>query len=123
MTANPGLAQAAKYKPDLVILDLMLPAMDGWEVCRQLRKSSEVPVIMLTARGEEVDRVSGLTLGADDYVVQTVQSPGTGGPGPGGACGETAAPAGRAKSMLVCEGLTLDLEKTAPDGGGAHRAR
>ncbi len=65
-----GLSLAGKHRPDLVILDLMLPRMDGWEVCRQLRKASEVPVIMLTARGEEIDRVSGLTLGADDYVVK-----------------------------------------------------
>ncbi len=65
-----GLALARRHRPDLVILDLMLPKMDGWEVCRQLRKQSEVPVIMLTARGEEIDRVSGLTLGADDYVVK-----------------------------------------------------
>ena len=48
----------------------MLPMMDGWEVCSQLRKSSDVPVLMLTARGDEVDRISGLTLGADDYVVK-----------------------------------------------------
>jgi DNA-binding response OmpR family regulator len=65
-----GLALAVKHRPDLVILDLMLPRMDGWEVCRRLRQTSEVPLIMLTARGEEIDRVSGLTLGADDYVVK-----------------------------------------------------
>jgi DNA-binding response OmpR family regulator len=65
-----GLALAVKHQPDLVILDLMLPRMDGWEVCRRLRRTSDVPVIMLTARGEEIDRVSGLTLGADDYVVK-----------------------------------------------------
>jgi len=65
-----GLALARRAAPDLVILDLMLPEMDGWEVCRQLRKTSDVPVIMLTARGEEIDRVAGLTLGADDYVVK-----------------------------------------------------
>ncbi len=65
-----GLALALKHRPDLVILDLMLPRMDGWEVCRRLRQGSDVPVIMLTARGEEIDRVSGLTLGADDYVVK-----------------------------------------------------
>ena len=65
-----GLALAEKHRPDLVVLDIMLPKMDGWEVCRRLRKTSEVPVIMLTARGEEIDRVSGLTLGADDYVVK-----------------------------------------------------
>ena len=65
-----GLALAHRHRPVLVVLDLMLPKMDGWEVCRQLRKKSEVPVIMLTARDEEIDRVSGLTLGADDYVVK-----------------------------------------------------
>ena len=65
-----GLALAKRHQPDLVILDLMLPKMDGWEVCRELRKTSDLPVIMLTARGDEVDRVSGLTLGADDYVVK-----------------------------------------------------
>ena len=53
-----GLALARKHGPDLVILDLMLPRLDGWEVCRRLRKNSDVPVIMLTARGEEIDRVS-----------------------------------------------------------------
>jgi DNA-binding response OmpR family regulator len=58
------------HRPDLVILDLMIPKVDGWEVCRRLRQDSEVPVIMLTARGEEIDRVAGLTLGADDYVVK-----------------------------------------------------
>jgi DNA-binding response OmpR family regulator len=65
-----GLIIAAKRRPDIVILDLMLPKIDGWEVCRRLRQGSDVPVIMLTARGEEVDKVSGLTLGADDYVVK-----------------------------------------------------
>ena len=65
-----GLEMAGRHQPDLVLLDLMLPEMDGWEVCRQLRKTSDVPIIMLTARGDEIDRVSGLTLGADDYVVK-----------------------------------------------------
>jgi len=65
-----GLALAERQHPDLVILDLMLPKLDGWEVCRRLRRASEVPVIMLTAREEEGDRVAGLTLGADDYVVK-----------------------------------------------------
>ncbi len=65
-----GLHLARRHRPDLVILDLMIPEIDGWEVCRRLRQHSEVPVIMLTARGEEIDRVAGLTLGADDYVVK-----------------------------------------------------
>ena len=56
--------------PGFVILDIMLPKMDGWEVCRRLRSFSDVPVLMLTAREEEIDRVLGLSLGADDYVVK-----------------------------------------------------
>jgi two-component system response regulator ResD len=59
-----------EHHPDLMILDLMLPALDGWEVCRQIRSTSKVPIIMLTARTEEVDRIVGLELGADDYVVK-----------------------------------------------------
>jgi DNA-binding response OmpR family regulator len=65
-----GLEMARQHPPLLIILDLMLPVIDGWEVCRQLRKSSDVPIIMLTARDEEVDLISGLTLGADDYVAK-----------------------------------------------------
>jgi DNA-binding response OmpR family regulator len=65
-----ALELAERHQPIFVILDLMLPVMDGWEVCRRLRQTSGVPILMLTARGEEVDRVSGLTLGADDYVVK-----------------------------------------------------
>lgn len=61
---------ARNERPDLVILDLMLPEMDGWDVCRALRKESDVPVIMLTARVEESDKLIGLELGADDYVTK-----------------------------------------------------
>jgi DNA-binding response OmpR family regulator len=65
-----ALKLARHHNPMLVVLDLMLPLVDGWEVCRELRSWSDVPILMLTARGEEVDRISGLTLGADDYVVK-----------------------------------------------------
>ena len=65
-----GVVLAGRHDPALIVLDLMLPKMDGWEVCRQLRQKTDVPIIMLTARGEEIDRVAGLTLGADDYVVK-----------------------------------------------------
>jgi len=65
-----GLRLAEIHRPIFVVLDLMLPELDGWEVCRRLRQRSNVPILMLTARGEEIDRVSGLTLGADDYVVK-----------------------------------------------------
>ncbi|MDP9189352.1 MAG: response regulator transcription factor [Actinomycetota bacterium] len=69
-TANEALALAASASPDLVLLDIGLPDGSGLDVCRELRRSSGVPVIMLTARGSEADRVAGLELGADDYVVK-----------------------------------------------------
>lgn len=65
-----ALEVARKEKPDLVLLDLMLPGIDGLEVCRRLRSESTVPIIMLTARTEEIDRVVGLEVGADDYVTK-----------------------------------------------------
>ena len=65
-----GLDRALADPPDLVVLDLMLPSLSGLEVCRRLRASAPVPVIMLTARGDEVDRIAGLELGADDYVAK-----------------------------------------------------
>ncbi|MFD5638922.1 response regulator transcription factor [Streptomyces sp. NPDC127077] len=65
-----ALARAAAHRPDLVVLDLMLPGMDGLEVCRRLRAQGPVPVIMLTARGDEDDRILGLEVGADDYVTK-----------------------------------------------------
>jgi DNA-binding response OmpR family regulator len=63
-----ALRLARESQPDLILLDLMIPEVDGLDVCRELRKSSTVPIIMITARGEETDRVVGLELGADDYV-------------------------------------------------------
>ncbi|HVE14430.1 MAG TPA: response regulator transcription factor [Elusimicrobiota bacterium] len=65
-----GLAALRKEKPDLVLLDLMLPKVDGYEFCRQARKDSSVPILMLTARKAEVDKLLGLELGADDYVTK-----------------------------------------------------
>lgn len=65
-----GLRQALATLPDLVVLDLMMPGMDGFEVCRRLREATAIPVVMLTARGEENDRIAGLDLGADDYVTK-----------------------------------------------------
>lgn len=73
LTAVDGeqaLQLAQRHHPGFVILDIMLPRVDGWEVCRKLRTFSDVPVLMLTAREEEIDRVTGLSLGADDYVVK-----------------------------------------------------
>lgn len=65
-----GLALHARLHPDLVILDIMLPALDGFEVCRRIRAWSKTPILMLTARGDEDDRIQGLELGADDYLVK-----------------------------------------------------
>jgi two-component system response regulator RegX3 len=69
-TVGAALEEARREPPDLVLLDVMLPDGSGYDVCRELRRDSEVPIIMLTARGEETDRVVGLELGADDYVVK-----------------------------------------------------
>ena len=65
-----GVEQFRAFQPDLVLLDIMLPVMDGWSVLKKIRESSKVPVIMLTAKGETSDKVSGLEMGADDYIVK-----------------------------------------------------
>lgn len=67
---NNAVRAILDKKPNLVILDIMLPGVDGWEICRELRQNSEVPIIMLTARDEETDRIIGLEMGADDYVTK-----------------------------------------------------
>lgn len=73
IVANDGV-QAVKcattMSPDLILLDIMLPKLDGWQVCREIRKTSEVPIIMLTAKSETFDKILGLELGADDYVIK-----------------------------------------------------
>ena len=65
-----ALAQFAAFKPDLVLLDVMMPKMDGWEVCSRIRQQSSVPIIMLTARGEEEDELKGFSLGVDEYIAK-----------------------------------------------------
>ena len=73
VVANDGgqaLQLAQIHNPDLILLDIMLPVLDGWQVCREIRKTSNVPIIMLTAKGETFDKVLGLELGADDYVTK-----------------------------------------------------
>ncbi|MCO5059466.1 MAG: response regulator transcription factor [Rhizobiaceae bacterium] len=67
-TSGDGIARIARTPPDAVILDVMLPDVDGFETCRRIRSMSDVPVLMLTAKGEETDRIVGLELGADDYL-------------------------------------------------------
>ena len=65
-----GLRAAGEVEPDVILLDIMLPVMDGWQVCKEIRRSSQVPIIMLTAKGETYDKVTGLEMGADDYVTK-----------------------------------------------------
>jgi DNA-binding response OmpR family regulator len=65
-----GMQQMYSQRPDLIVLDVMLPRMDGWETCQRIREISNVPIIMLTARGQETDKVMGLKMGADDYVAK-----------------------------------------------------
>lgn len=69
-----AVEQFEEYKPHLVLLDLMLPGIDGYEVCRQIRKTSDTPIIMLSAKGEIFDKVLGLELGADDYIMKPFDS-------------------------------------------------
>lgn len=107
---SQALELARQHKPIFVILDLMLPQVDGWEICRELRRTSDVPILILTAREEEMDRVLGLSLGADDYVVKPFS--------PRELVARVKAilrrarpePAG-AKSLLTSGDLALDLEK------------
>ena len=68
--AKNGLALLQSYNPDLVILDVLMPGMDGFEVCREIRRKSEIPILMLSARGESTDKIIGLELGADDYMAK-----------------------------------------------------
>lgn len=77
IVANDGVAAIDMFKqnsPDLILLDIMLPKLDGWQVCREIRKNSVVPIIMLTAKGEVFDKVLGLELGADDYVTKPFET-------------------------------------------------
>jgi DNA-binding response OmpR family regulator len=74
LDGHAGLAEVARAHPDVILLDLMLPGIDGFEVCRQLRARTDAPIIMVTARGEEADRVLGLEGGADDYMSKPFSS-------------------------------------------------
>ncbi len=107
--ADAGFQRLAAGKPDLLLLDVMLPGRDGFEICREIRKTSDIPIIMLTARGDVIDRVSGLELGADDYLgkpfeprelvarIQTILRRSAGG-------------GRRDRTMLRFEGLEIDTE-------------
>ena len=72
-TANDGVEGMTvfkMYEPDIVLLDIMMPKKDGWQVCREIREHSQKPIIMITAKGETIDKVLGLELGADDFIVK-----------------------------------------------------
>ena len=116
LEAEDGFRKLNREDPDLLLLDVMLPGKDGFEICREVRKSSNIPIIMLTARGEVIDRVSGLELGADDYIgkpfeprelVARVQ-----------ATLRRAESAGPSGSKLEFEGLSIDTETRSVDVDG-----
>lgn len=135
---HAALAAARRHPPDLMLLDLMLPGIDGFEVCRQLRRESSLPILMLTARSEEVDRVVGLEMGADDYLTKPFSmrelmarvkallrrvelireelAQDVAPPPPGGASGGDDAP--RPES-LIFDDLTIDLTRREVRLGGA----
>ena len=69
-----AVAAFNSYEPDLVLLDIMLPHLDGWQICREIRKNSQTPIIMITAKGETFDKVLGLELGADDYITKPFET-------------------------------------------------
>lgn len=73
-TGDEALSKFREEKPDLIVLDLMLPGTDGWQVCREIRKTSQVPIIMLTAKSETFDKILGLELGADDYMTKPFEA-------------------------------------------------
>jgi DNA-binding response OmpR family regulator len=107
--AVEGFRLLRREQPDLLLLDIMLPGKDGFEICRDVRKTSNIPIIMLTARGDVIDRVSGLELGADDYIgkpfeprelVARVQ-----------ATLRRAESAGSAAGKMLFDGMTIDVEK------------
>lgn len=74
LDGEEALSRFENDKPDLVLLDVMMPRLDGWQVCRRIRKTSQCPIIMITAKGELFDKVLGLELGADDYIVKPFEA-------------------------------------------------
>ena len=108
LESESGMRMLHREDPDLLLLDVMLPGKDGFEICREVRKTSNIPIVMLTARGDVIDRVSGLELGADDYIpkpfeprelVARVQ-----------AILRRAESAGAVGGVLEFEGMTIDTE-------------
>ncbi|KNB53778.1 response regulator transcription factor [Streptomyces caatingaensis] len=98
-TGEAGLAALGAFRPDLVLLDLMLPDVSGFEVCRRIRATQQLPIIMLTARGDDIDVVLGLEAGADDYIVKP------------------------ARGEVLEARIRAVLRRAAPDGGGPDPER
>ena len=113
-TGPDALAEFDRGGADIVLLDLMLPGLSGTEVCRALRSRSNVPIIMLTAKDGEIDKVVGLELGADDYVTKPYSRARAGRPHPGGA-----APPGRRRGAVA--GGRRPRGRPGPDGRRAAR--
>ncbi len=106
---DEALALHARHDPDLVILDLMLPGRDGFAVCRELRRRGDTPVLMLTARDDDVDAIVGLELGADDYVTKPFGGPARTGPGSGLGLAIV-------RELATAHGGTAHAEQVAPHG-------
>ena len=68
-----GLREFKRFQPDIILLDIMLPVLDGWQVCREIRREASTPIIMITAKGETSDQITGLEMGADDYIVKPLE--------------------------------------------------
>lgn len=68
-----GLREFKRARPDIILLDIMLPVLDGWQVCREIRREASTPIIMITAKGETTDKITGLEMGADDYIVKPLE--------------------------------------------------
>ena len=68
-----GLREFKRFSPDIILLDIMLPVLDGWQVCREIRREASTPIIMITAKGETSDKITGLEMGADDYIVKPLE--------------------------------------------------
>lgn len=111
LTGQDALEKFKSLNPDLVVLDIMLPDIDGWEICRTIRKESKMPIIMLTAREDETDRVVGLEIGADDYITKPFS--------PRELVARVKTVLRRTKpkdrqdkeSLIKCDGLIIDLDK------------
>ncbi len=100
----------AKYKPDVVLLDVMMPNVDGFEVCREIRKHSDTPVIMITARGEDFEKIMGLDIGADDYIIKPF-SPGEVMARIRAVMRRISREAGQSKQVFLYGSLTINLDE------------